>query len=298
MPGIPGKTHCLTCGAGLVHRKVFACDKCTAVVYCSARCRMRDLGLHGDACEALKAAIIGSHSLVSLEEDEATVGQVWARMCTESGEIKAWKELWDENELLDAEEVVKLWRATEQLSAPLAFYVALTNGGAALPIKDVAQIRIDFVGIEWEFSHMLRPIWRRVFRLCFGKALVIAHCVGPLLASEFSDEVDGIRISGKQELYRGTGDAHLVVALNPGLSVPDYDWKDAVNSIRGTLISTCHSEEEAAVERESELLSPEFECPYQQPNPWASLLWLQSGTLSCEVYRKNACISIYRRKAR
>jgi len=83
--------------------------------------------------------------------------------------------------------------------------------------------------------------------------------------------------------------------LNPGFSVPDYDWKEAIGSVNGWLISTCHSAEEAAVERESELIATRFSCLAHFENPWASLFYHQSGTICCDVFRKNAYISIYKR---
>jgi len=89
------------------------------------------------------------------------------------------------------------------------------------------------------------------------------------------------------------GKQKVVMFLNPGFSVSDYQWANTLQSVSGIFISTCHSEEEAFVERN---MLKDFQCLAHVANPWAPLRYHQSGTIATEVYRKNSIVSIYQRK--
>lgn len=282
---VPGKTHCGHCAKSLAGRRACGCDKCGLVMYCGHKCRATDHreGHGGSLCEALAA--ISALEDLWVDCDVLLLSSTWSRLVVSGDDrIKSWTELWDENVLLDSRSLASVWSVTERLSAPLSFAAAMGHEAIVKEFSKATSLSVDFVGVEWEFgSRALRSIWRDVFRRFGWGNKVEARLVGPLLLlqDEEDNEGEGERFVWERALYLAREPKpNIVFALNPGFSVPDYDWSAAIESMQQSwLISTCHSMEEAIVERDSELLSSKFMCVAQVENPWPSLRYHQSGTI-------------------
>jgi hypothetical protein len=304
---VPGQTHCLHCARELVAKHTLKCVTCDLVSYCCVRCRTEDarVGGHDSVCPVLVA--VGA--VMQLPPQPLTnVIATWEK--TREENAISWTSVWDDRGLHDVRALREAWDCSEALSAPLALSAAFAS---PLCVELLSLLRrnydkdspleIHFLGIERELVDVSSHIWADVFAvvdpaipvhiLGVGPNVVdIGHCKG---GERDSDASDRVSISIMRGLYTGDGASDLCVAFNPGLSVRDYDWTEALASITGWFITTCHSLEEADVERSLPSMAM-FDLLGQFENPWASLRYYQSGTVSSDVYRKNVVVSIWRRK--
>lgn len=282
---VPGHTHCMLCE----HEARVECEQCHRVRYCGKRCRDEDkrVGLHGAVCEVLQA--VGAVEDGAGRLDAGMLEETWHATQGRAG----WRDVWDDRLVLPVADVRSKWLASEALSAVLALQEAL----AREEVKQESVRTIHLVGVERELVDVPLSVWRDclLHRRHLQQPLELVG-VGPEIEAceQSSDEVSLRTECRRYGLKPGDGST-LVMALNPGFSVPDYDWTAALDCVQQWLVSTCHSMEECQVEQALLLERHRLQCVAAWENPWTPLCFHQSGTFSSEVYRKNCVIALYRR---
>lgn len=291
---VPGTTHCAWCARALAGLKAVRCQGCDRVAYCRTSCKAEDqrVGTHGACCEALAAIAACDAVADDASGDGDALEAAWDEACRD----QVW--MWDERFVAaDGAELARVWRVTEALSAPLALRDALRRPECSSVLRrDDGVTIIHVLGVERE---LCVPVWERLVCNVLGVRSAQLVAVGPLVEEHVDWSSPSVRVRVVRECYSAGVAASLgapptlVVAFNPGFTVSDYDWRDALRAVRTLLVTTCHSAEEAEAERQV-LDEAAFDCIAQWANPYASLRCYQSGTCANEFYRKNMRISLWR----
>jgi len=268
---------CLVCGREKISPE--ACRECNMVTYCSKKCKAKAAAFH--PCEALKS--IKAHQEASGYEDfgELYHAAFEAVVCEpdEFGE-ETIATIWQGTDQVDdKEDLLAFWETSEAVSSLGALRQAMLKVG----LVDSKNVKLLMLGIENEvkeqwWEELLTPANVRI--------------VGPEAVERRPFKVERKEYCADEDEQ----EYELTFLPNPGFSCPDYDWRKALRNLRSAHIaSTCHSMEEAAMEKEAMkgLLEPILTEKTIHPSYW----YYQSGIVPDEVYRKNQVLTLWAKVA-
>ncbi len=308
---LPGWDCCVGCAAV---RELCACPVCERVTLC------RDcIGLPHAECSLLR-------TIRAVEEDRsgsprfdedmanAVLSRGWSAVVASAGA----------GPRQPAAAVWRFWQQSEALAAPLAVWNVLRKKEALSVLQQMrrgGQAVVHLVGIEDELA--LEPagpwrwMWHQVAKLSVHVVGIGPQAVAPADAAAPMFQVHAEPYEAFCARSDGAAPA-LVVLVNPGLTVAEYSWAEALAVFRGRwprapLLSLVHSLEESmrdeggslavllfsphiSVLRKEVLMTHGLHLVLRtQATPdWASLRWHQSGTVASDVYVKAQWATLYK----
>ena len=247
---------CAVCG----RKDVRTCPACRRVSYCSRRCRRSD--------RYHPCSILGTTD----DNDD------------------------DERGAVDFPVDFNL----KKIEGPDAWWVNLIKTSPDLSVNQLALISYP-LSLAWVLEQPVRrvlligagPAEASVPPQLWPRTIKDLHLVGPEIPKTTRLKVASLNIVHRRDKFT-PGSYDVVVAFNPGLTCPDYDWSAFKQAPRPpVLVLFAHTRKELLLDVLE--LQADPASLFVAKNPFHCPKWRQSGTFANDVYRKHRWCAILRR---
>jgi hypothetical protein len=233
---LPGISCCAICLKTIDLR---ACQECGRVVVCGA-CSHAESA----SCEVLKA-------VAAVEEMDDLDPLPWSVLeeKLQNNPSLGWTSIWNGETTSDMRFLAQMWVASEHFSCPLAVMSALKS--ASLRGRTLSNLKVvHLVGVEEELVHA-EP-WNWTLSSMKARECSIVG-IGPDVAASLAFETHAVKY--EDFLCQQCDVApSLIVFVNPGFTVDEYSWTDALSVLKARfpscpVVSMVHSKVRQAREK-------------------------------------------------